>query len=256
MQQLPENRGKNRKVILMGFSQRSYFQETTETVRLTPGVLSGSWRGFHRGLIRPGYFDFDLYIQDPGHIERAVDMFVSGVLWVERMTERKVDLLAFLKKNDVDNSNTVGLLPLVSSICTDELIMLPHVVVRLDRPFDDRVKVSPEINISSAFQQQRTVVLVDHVTTGNEVLDVVKTLRSREAEVTDVITFAIWKKEFYDDMNIYQQRLEKHKVNLHYFHHLEEPSDPEGVGKPDLIENEGWLQELEKLYDSVKLAGV
>jgi orotate phosphoribosyltransferase len=232
-----------------------YFLETTETVRRAPGVITGSRRGFRSGLIKESYFDFDLYLQEPGHIDRAVDLYVAALMWLRE--QDAIELVAFVKKNDVDDNNTVGVLPLAAAICCDERLWLPQVIVRLDRPPLDRVKVHVAEGTSQPLKGTPTAVLVDHVTTGGELLEAVESLRILGADVKYVVTFAVWLSDYQAQgghSDALEAALTGTGAKFHYLHTLA-PAMVNDVGAPpELIPNRPWLEQLQALYDSSRLA--
>jgi len=222
---------------------KAFLMSIADGARATPGVLCGSLRGFRGGYSRSAYFDFDQYIRDPGHMVKATQYYVLILSYL--VSKRGLDLLAFVKKNDMDDTNTLGVIPLIGLICSDPSLRLPHVVVRLDRLLPhDRIKLDTARGRSRALEGRLVAVITDHVSRGEELYQAIVALKQYGAEVTDAVTFSVWK-DLFDDS--YGPKIANLGTQFHYLHELKE-KEAEGKSFAELVPNR---EEIDRIADSV-----
>jgi hypothetical protein len=219
-----------------------------DEARFIPGVLSGSQRGYRVGFIKPVYFDFDQYVRDPGYMMKVTQFYISVITCL--MRKGTVDLLAFLKKNDIDDQSTLGVLPLIGLICTDPDIWLPHIVVRADRMLPhDRIKLDVATDRLHSLEGRVVVIITDHVSSGDELYQAILDVKAYGASVSDAVAFSVWKDLF--DIK-YGPEIARLGVQFHYLHELRE-HETEGKVWAELVPN---LQEIEKIDQTIDSVAV
>jgi hypothetical protein len=156
----------------MEWSNPGFIKTTTSSLILDDQAMVGCVRGSTGDTMRSSYFDFDIYARDPGQVNRVVELFTQAIEKLDFVKE--INLLAFIKKNDIDDSKTIGLLPLAAAISTDERVWLPYITVRLGRIGYDKIKINRNIEYSNALRGKHVLVLTDHVTKGAELEEAVR----------------------------------------------------------------------------------
>lgn len=171
---------------------------TTSTVRwelwkdgkeffMKEGSIKSSIRGFKSGLFDNYYIDFDIITSDSSQAKNVVEQLANKIDDIK--TEQRIDYLGFLEKRI---KGTVGALQ--ASLAISIITGLPHIIIRLSKElYFDRIKVPNQSNLNRKSQLSglNIVLITDHITTGNEIIKSVDTIRKNGGIVSDIITFTI-----------------------------------------------------------------
>lgn len=171
-------------------------------IRYVPGALRSSVPLFRGGSTDKGaYFDFDIYVRDPGYLESVAHWYISAIRSIKELAKAEgkpgPKVLAYVHKNYADDAVTVGMAPLVGLIATHPTVRLPQVAVRLDRELPhDQVKLGGPGTTETVIEDVEVVLMTDHVSGGEELLKAILALKRYGAKVNYAITFSIWLDKF------------------------------------------------------------
>jgi orotate phosphoribosyltransferase len=154
-------------------------------------VATASPHGLESGaIVREKYTDLDIAVRDPIQALEWAEVYAAII--TEIRTRRAVDGLAFLKKDDVTSSNTIGALLLAALISTHPSLLLPYLVVRLDKDIPhERLKFPDAADLSTILSGLTFLVVTDHITGGGEIVATVQALEDYGARVNDVVTATV-----------------------------------------------------------------
>lgn len=175
--------------------------EVREAFRF-PGVVKQSTHVFRRGGQKPYYVDFDELIHDPYIAEQIVQLFSVKIM--EISNQRQIDLLGFINKY---SKGTIGALSIAGAISI--FTRIPRINIRLNKnAVSERVKAHPEVGKSKreALGGAKVLVVTDHVTGGNELLNAIDSVEYIGGTVTDAMAFTTWINEInlkeFDDRGV------------------------------------------------------
>lgn len=175
------------------WSAREFFEK--------PGVIKASQHVFRTGSKDDYYFDFDYFISEPDKSAMVLDIFANLVDEIKQ--EATIDILAFIEKS---SGGTVGAIRL--SVALSIRTNLPHVIVRPAKGIIwERVKGLTANNRDKNF---RTIIVSDHCTSGNEVMEAASELRANGFIVNDAVVYTIRPDK------IEAQKLKDDNIDLRY----------------------------------------
>lgn len=224
-----------------------------EGIRYVTGALSSS-------VILPReagdstlpYFDFDVYVRDPGYMESVAYWYVTAIRYIRALEEREgrrgPEIIAYIHKDYGNDPVTVGVAPLVGLVATHPDIRLPQVAVRLDRRRlpHNQVKIGEPGNMGRALQGVEAVLLTDHVTGGEELLHAILALKSYGAEVRNSVVFSVWPDRF---ENEYGPKVREQTT----FHHLTSLAVEKSQVQDEVwavpVPNNDLIRDIEKVLD-------
>lgn len=151
----------------------------------TPGAFRRSTHASRMGLKREFYMDFDHVVHDPIQCEQIVRLIAERIQEIQSV--HPVHAVGFLEKAD---GGTTGALTIAGALSI--FTRLPNLVVRLwKRIPSERIKLPPVFGQSASERlADMTVVLItDHSTSGDELVQAAKAVEHFGGKVEDVIIY-------------------------------------------------------------------
>ncbi|MCD4845165.1 MAG: hypothetical protein K8R25_11835 [Methanosarcinales archaeon] len=151
------------------------------------GSIKSSIRGFKSGIYDNYYIDFDIITSDPLQAKNVVEQLTYKINDIK--TKQRIDYLGFLEKRI---KGTIGALQ--ASLAISVMTGIPHIIIRLSKELDfDRIKIPNRSSLTrnSQLSGLNVVLITDHITTGNEIIKSVDTIRNNGGTVSDVITYTV-----------------------------------------------------------------
>ncbi len=158
--------------------------EVRETFRL-PGVVKQSTHLCRRGDEKPYYIDFDALIHDPYLTEQIVRLFSVKIM--EISNQRQIDILGFINKY---SGGTVGAISIAGALSI--FTRIPRITIRLNKnALSERIKAHPIVGKpkKETLSGANVLVVTDHVTGGNELLNAIDSVGYAGGTVTDAVAF-------------------------------------------------------------------
>ena len=176
------------------------------------GVIKRSHHFFRVGFEEPYYMDFDAIVNDPNQCEDVTLLYRDKIWDIAR--QRHIDFLAPIEKS---SGGTIGIIRLAGAISI--LTGIPNVPIRLTKEIkSEKVKIPPIEGepIKGRLHGSNVVILTDHCTTGDEVLNAADAIEYSGGSVTDVISYSYRPDKFKWD------GFENRGITFHFFYMLPE----------------------------------
>lgn len=186
-------------IIKLNFQKKQVSEKfiTARKFFLEPGVLKASSHGFRKGSRDDYYFDIDYLLNDPIKCSIILSIYLRKIDCV--IKKNRVDLIAFIDKA---SGGSVGAIRLASSISINTGI--PNIIIRPGKEINfERVKVPFSKNknaingVEMGLQNKRVLVVTDHCTSGEEVLNVADVISENNGKVTYSIAYTLRQDKFH-----------------------------------------------------------
>jgi len=149
-----------------------------------PGVVRRSTWLYRSGKRGDFYVDFDVLVADPYRAEVIAQRYIDKISAF--LGDHPVDFLGFLEKG---RGGTVGAVAMAVRLCV--ALSLPMVLIRPKKDIaSERVK-TPRYEQDEGLDLvgRRILIVTDHCTTGEEVVEAAQNVRYNGGEVTGAIAF-------------------------------------------------------------------
>ena len=162
-----------------------------------------SLRIYDQGYQSSKFSDFDLITEESSHIETVSNLYIEII--DEIAEKKKIDCLYFLDK---EGKSTVGAIKLAGILTY--FTGIPNLIIRLDHDvIVKKLKISSILEIKNI---ETGILIVDHITTGKEVLEGINIVEKCDKKISDVISYTIMSQSFKEKSGIEQKGINVHGI--------------------------------------------
>ena len=160
-----------------------------------------SLRIFDQGYQRESFSDFDSCTEDAKDVKVIASLFSDVISKIKE--QHKFDYLFFLDK---EGKSTIGAIKLAGLL--SYFTGKPNLIIRLDHDIvTTRLKISSE---KKRKEHKSGILIVDHISTGKEVVDAINIAEASGKKITDIISFTILTNNFQE-----KYKIEKKEIKIY-----------------------------------------